>query len=1021
MNKNEPLYSPASFFMVRTPLFPIEDFFLFSKSSDSAISLSQFPDKQKAIFLEAIAVASPSLYKALIEGVNNDQTQRSLLKYFLRMATRATPFGLFSFVSSGRWNQNTSVQFDLSKVSKRIRPDMEWLFAIINQLSTDPTLLPHLLVHRNPLLFESTGRICLNYFRKKKEGDNSSTISIRSSFLTSAIFENTIHPIKFTELLEIIVQQHPALEIEKVKGVLVQLIEQQYISLSIQPSLLTESPFNDLLEKLSSTPYSKHELQNISNKMEDYNQTSIGDGDRQLAAVQQAMEKMTKTTSLIQVDLCHKKEGNTLPHHIAKEVAEAAEVLWRISNEIFVSRLSTYHNKFTEKYGIYRAIPLLDLLHEESGLGIPEHYKTPTSEQPPKDLEKEKWKKWLKNQWIHCLHEGKVEIEVTEEVLNKIEEKPDRTKAAPSLDLFFEIIANSSQEIDEGKYLISIVNNSSQGGATFGRFLDLMGDQTKEELRRFLFDEEAQEKGCLFAQSSYLSFIPRNANVSIHPNLRRYAIDIGGNGNIPLNDIYVGSTGERFYLTLKDSQNELVVTSGNMLVNEVAPIPLRFIRDISRERYRPGYGFSWMDLYDSPFLPRVRFKKNLLSLAKWRVDLLQLGLSIKDSPQKIENGFLEWAKKWKLPRYCYIGEEDQLILIDHHHPEHLKEVISQIKKDRPVIFTEKIGQENGQWIRSEQGNHFSEFVLPLIKNPKYAYPSHKPYPIQQRSEVSADYRKPPGSEWLYVKCYLGAEQENYFLIDQFSRFAKYAFEQKIISDWFFVRYGDEKSHLRLRFRGENDGSILQLIPILYDWTESLIREKNINEMILLPYEREVERYGGEKLIESAESLFCADSRTTLTMLNDLARKKINIKEEILAAVSLIEMLKSLGLSIKDQLSFYSTLNLPKKELVGFREDKSLLIPFAEAILKDELTQHSKEGTILNEAFHYRRPSLKNFSDKLVENQMSGELLFSQDVIYDSIIHMHCNRLLGRDPKKESKARLYAYNTLLIIDKKMQVM
>lgn len=71
------------------------------------------------------------------------------------------------------------------------------------------------------------------------------------------------------------------------------------------------------------------------------------------------------------------------------------------------------------------------------------------------------------------------------------------------------------------------------------------------------------------------------------------------------------------------------------------------------------------------------------------------------------------------------------------------------------------------------------------------------------------------------------------------------------------------------------------------------------------------------------------------------------------------------------------------------------------------------GPILNKAFQARRMALKNFSEKMREQQ---QLVTPPEMIQNSLIHMHSNRLLGRDPKKEAQACLYAFHTLSIINR-----
>lgn len=1016
MLNDDALYYPAPFFMARTPMFSIEDFFSpFKKKEINQSLLNSFTVDQLDLLREALAIASPELYKAIACNKINEQTISSIFKYFSRMATRGTPFGLFSFVSIGTWDASNSAIFDLGEVRKRVRPDMEWLSLVIDQICNDSRFIPLLYVQTNPLLYEWGERICLNYVRKKNLEEKTETISIRSSFLTLEIFALTKEPIALNDLIDKVIQQHPTLDKEKLQNMLLQLLKQQLLNFTLLPTLLTESPFANLLSKL---PFAHEALNEIAAKMQDYNHCPLGLGETSLQDIQKGMEALASSKNLIQVDAAYIHDQMTLSHEIAKEIQEGIEVLWNISQASSSDEypLKSYHEKFLEKYGTYRIVPLHELLHNEAGIGIPEHYLN-INETKSKDVKESKWKNWLRLQWIRCLRENSNEIEITEEVLKENFEKLDSKKAPLSFDLFCEVIGDSASDVNHDNFLILAKSIASQGGATFGRFLDMLGEPMKDALKAFLVDEEDLEKDNVFAESSYFSHLSRNANVSIQPKLRKNSIDISGIGNIHLNDIYVGTTLERFYLTLKNQTKELIVTSGNMLNSTTAPHPIRFIREVSNNRYKPIFTFSWMDLGNSPFLPRVRYKRMILKCAQWRVDLFQLGLTSKATQENIRKKFIEWSQEWKLPRYCFIGEGDNLFLLDLEQDVNVNEVTSRLKKNQSVSFFEKINQEKGQWTQSQRGTHLSEFVIPFIKNAKYAGSPQIKFP-KEIAIASKSRLKLPGSEWLYAKIYLGTDQENRFLTEYCYPFVEFLLQQQIIKEWFFVRYSDSKTHVRLRFKGVKEDITSKLLPILHDWAHDLIQRKCIQDLTLSGYDREMERYGGKELIEAAESLFHADSVTTISLVSLILNKKNSIPEEIISALSIIDLLKGFGMNLGEQLDFFSMHMIEKEELKGFREHKTSLLSLSEAILLDV---HSEKSNLLQESFEKRKDNLRSFAEKMKDIENRGELLSTPHNIYSSIIHMHCNRLIGRDGKKEKKARVFAYHALTLLKEKMKHM
>ncbi len=443
--KEDSLFSPAPFFMIRTPLLPVEEFFRLLNQTDSENYLLSFYAHDETL-REAIAIASPNLHEALqnITGKNGrerEQIVSSLLKYYLRMATRSTPFGLFAFVSQGKWDETTSVIFDHRHIEKRSRPDMEWLFKIIDNICAQSECFNYLPIKANPLLFRNGNRIILNYTRKNETDKKQKNVSISATLLVITILASCKDSITMDQLIEKVLEQIPSLESEKIRVVILKLLEQQILLFTLLPSLLTKSPFQDLLAKLShyqAMQNDSHHLQassllkEISLKISAYN--SQNTGEHILQDVQSTMQALTPSPHFVQVDSSYRGGNLTLNRTVAAELASAAEILWRLSYRI-PSNLHLYHAKFLQKYGA-RQVPLLELLSDE-GLGIPETYTKSSAERIEPSSKEINWLRWLKKECCKCLHERSKEITLTDQLIDKILGPPvDKEKAPLSFDLF---------------------------------------------------------------------------------------------------------------------------------------------------------------------------------------------------------------------------------------------------------------------------------------------------------------------------------------------------------------------------------------------------------------------------------------------------------------------------------------------------------------------------------------------------------------------------------------------------------
>lgn len=110
-------YTTGEYYISRNTLLPFEWYIKLAeemdeeKIKDSLVRIFSMPEVQ-----EALLVSSPDLFNAMkrinIYGTSKDSEKlvESLLKYFIRMTTRTTPFGLFSGISIGKFGKETEIE-----------------------------------------------------------------------------------------------------------------------------------------------------------------------------------------------------------------------------------------------------------------------------------------------------------------------------------------------------------------------------------------------------------------------------------------------------------------------------------------------------------------------------------------------------------------------------------------------------------------------------------------------------------------------------------------------------------------------------------------------------------------------------------------------------------------------------------------------------------------------------------------------------------------------------------------------
>jgi class I lanthipeptide synthase len=121
---------------------------------------------EREALVEAIEIASPVLARRVgdVCGGRVQQPRRvrrvveSVIRYLLRMTSRATPFGLFAGVAPLRIDSAASVRWG-GRHRAAARPDAAWLAELITHLEARPDVLRRLPVVANNLGFVRGDRL----------------------------------------------------------------------------------------------------------------------------------------------------------------------------------------------------------------------------------------------------------------------------------------------------------------------------------------------------------------------------------------------------------------------------------------------------------------------------------------------------------------------------------------------------------------------------------------------------------------------------------------------------------------------------------------------------------------------------------------------------------------------------------------------------------------------------------------------------------------------------------------------
>ncbi|ASS74688.1 hypothetical protein CIG75_06680 [Tumebacillus algifaecis] len=1037
------LFRPLDFFMLRSPVLPLESFQeLFPADVDQvddlrADGIAKLAElAQQPLIREAIAVASPSLLDSLhnITNISNprkqDQAVKGFLRYLLRMMSRPTPFGLFSGVASGTFAETSNLTLHpTSQHHKRARPDMEWLLKVIELLEAQTDVVLQLQMHINPMIFLSGTRAKLPYVTRYGQRDaqgriTMDSVSVRATPVLHYVLEQATKPILFSELLDRVAAQFQA-PLETVQNFLITLFRQEFLISELRPPTTVTSPLHyirERIERLNGVDSIKSQLASLADKLTTYDRLPLGEGDTLFLELLAEMKALADVKNPLQVDLALAGNPLHLPLSVGEEAAKVASLLCKLSSgRVGYQHLEAYRTEFMERYGQDREVPLLELLDEDRGLGAPAGYEYPQSRHrpvtPTRSEATKKRQALQTNLLAKALSQGAVEVELTDDMVAQLTTEENPKALRPSLELYFSLAARSQAALDAGDFQLHLgpMPGSNGAGRTFGRFVDLFPESFRDRLAAVQEAEQAMTPDALLVEVSFLPPAGRATNVVLTEHCRPYELAMGTNSSkdethtLPMSDLLVGCTEQGLYLTSQSLGRQVIPKAGHMLNPSTTPNLYRFLREIASEHVQTWQPFRWEVFEQSPFLPRVRYQKTVLVPAVWTLSEQTSELRVGLTEEQWQAEFNLWRAEWKLPRYVYLIEADNRILLDLDHPLHLEILSKEFRKGKDLKLIEMGVGFDELCLTSPDGLLLNEVVIPLVK----AVPSVKKLrarprlpliPLEQRQIL-------PGGEWLYAKLYGVSARQEELIGGHLREFCRDVQANGIVSKSYFIRYADPEPHIRLRFHGDPETLAAKLWPRLHEWASMLQKEGLLSRIATDTYDPEIERYGGPQPMKTVENLFALDSVAVSGWLHSKRFQKLGLSLEQIGAVSVIDYLESFGMSFNESFQWLDQRFSHKEQQEEFRTQRKLLLTLSNSLDDWQGLRAHPEGEIVYSGLQVRHEAIARFAEEIREHAALGNLYNTFDNIVGSVIHLHLNRLLGTDRERERGVMILARHAL----------
>ncbi|WP_312392392.1 lantibiotic dehydratase family protein [Chryseobacterium sp.] len=717
-------YQSFEKYIIRTPLFSREEF----QKKVECKELSEIEIKKiclEPIFQEAVYLASPYLYEEINQWLNgqkklSDKLKNTILKYYSRMSTRCTPFGLFSGVGLGDFNDEIK-RLPNSTQIRDTKLDMHFLVALSKSFEKNPTIKNKLLYFPNTSIYIVGNKIRFVEY-EFLEGKRDYIIS------SAPISEELEQILKFSisgktifQLKEILTNKD--VTDEEAVEFIQELIDNQVLVSELEPNVSGEEFLSVLIKKLKrlNADSEVRLLISIQEKLENIDE-KIGNNSNLYSEIEELIASFQTEYEhkyLFQTDLYHTNE-----FHLSNSWKKKLKNTIRFLNKITLANKDTHLEKFKkaflERYET-EEIPLSIALDSEIGIGYRQDFSSkgihPYLDDLIIPLGKSRINQTIQLNAVHQILNDKLQesilenqniIKLSDDDFSDFEEKwndlPD------TISFMTEIIS----EHDVEKIMINGGGGSSAANL-LGRFCSKKSE-IQNLVKEITKKEEELNSDFILAEIIHLPEA-RIGNVVRRPTLRSYEIPYLAQSILPkenqilINDLMISIKNNRIVIRSIKFNKEVkpyLTNAHNFSINSL-PV-YHFLCDVCSQNKRSGLYFDWGGLKNIyKYLPRVEYNNVILSKAQWKVEEkdVQSLISLIAGKDEFLSELKNWRIKRKIPNWIQWAKSDNTLTMNLDNYDFAKLFIETIKKEKTIIIEEFVWNKNDDFAR--------QFIFPFYK------------------------------------------------------------------------------------------------------------------------------------------------------------------------------------------------------------------------------------------------------------------------------------------------------------------
>ncbi|MGD9644416.1 MAG: lantibiotic dehydratase [Pirellulales bacterium] len=1059
-------FDPAKFFVVRTPLLPFDALAKWNESDAAGLldgrSLDELRAWMRAGYArsevrEALFLASPSLHQAYHDWHDAPQSPRgrkaepALVRYFARMAGRATPFGLFAGCSIGRIaDQSESSALPIAPVGeyrRHVRLDMEYLSNLVAEIERRTEVRRELFYRPNSSLYRVGDRWRYAEARGAGQVRTYQLVAVDDCPYLRAVLDRAVAGGTPAELADSLLAHDIA--VDDALAFVDELIDSQILTSELEPAVTGGDPLVALIARLQDIPAAARYvdvLQIVQSTLEALRHRPLGEPRDSYEALARSIEPLPVAADmgrLLQTDMFKPASGAVLNSAVTDEMLCGVEILLSQIEKSDSDLLATFRRSFTERYGD-REVPLVEVLDEEMGIGF-ERSQSPAAAAAPllagitfpqRGSPTAYWTSRhsvLLQKLAHVLAAGSRELRLDADDLAKMAANEPATPPA-AFAAFGSIAASSPEALAAGDFQIHLQYAAGPSGArSLGRFCQ-GDDELSREVAEHLAAEERLDPEALYAEVVHLPE-GRLGNVLLRPVLRNYEIPFLGRSSapaerqIPVTDLRVSVVGDRVVLRSAALNREIrprLTTAHNFAWRSMGIY--QFLCTLQNQGDCGAIAWNWGPLDAAPFLPRVTVGRLVLARARWLVAAEEIRTLVAASDDRLAATVDAWRAARNLPRWVLLQDGDNELPIDLENPLSVASLVDLLRQREAVSLVEMFPSPDELCATGPDGRFVHELIVPFVARSPVGV-ENSSSDRQKLALIAMDDRQnpcgddvpfefAPGSEWLYAKIYGGAATADRVLVEYLQPVLQQLSQRGLVEQWFFIRYADPDEHLRLRIQARPNLLQHEVWPIVRDALADARAAGLAGRVQLDTYQREVRRYGGPIGVQLAETWFAADSRAAVEVIAATPGGAGQDLRWRLALVGLDRLLEDLGFDLPTKArvarqardgfaaEFGVDADLRQQLSQKFRGERNLLVALLAAQSTSEGGEAAELDTVVA-ALVNRSRATRPVAGAFRQVDERGALGITLDELALSLMHMWVNRV-ARSAHRAQEVVLYDF-------------